>query len=40
MKARLDAVKWSMLDEWAATKRAPKLAAWMHKSEFAGVAGE
>jgi catechol 2,3-dioxygenase-like lactoylglutathione lyase family enzyme len=40
MKARLDSVKWLMLDEWAATKRASKHAAWMHQSEFAGAAGE
>jgi catechol 2,3-dioxygenase-like lactoylglutathione lyase family enzyme len=30
MMSRLDDVKWQMLDEWAATKRAPKHAAWMH----------
>ena len=30
MMSRLDEVKWQMLDEWAATKRAPKHAAWMH----------
>ena len=35
MSARLDAVKWQMLDEWAQTKRAPKHAAWMHEKEFA-----
>jgi catechol 2,3-dioxygenase-like lactoylglutathione lyase family enzyme len=33
---RLDEVKWDMLNEWAATKRAPKHAAWMHASEFTG----
>ena len=30
MYAKLDAVKREMLDEWAATRRAPKHAAWMH----------
>ena len=30
MYARLDEVKWDMLNEWAATRRAPKHAAWMH----------
>ncbi|MEY4979645.1 MAG: hypothetical protein RLZZ352_1915 [Pseudomonadota bacterium] len=30
MLARLDAVKWDMLREWSATRRAPKHAAWMH----------
>ena len=34
MNARLDAVKWDMLDEWAKTRRAPKHAAWMHEKEF------
>jgi len=38
MAARLDAVKWDMLEEWSQTKRAPKHAAWMHAREFAGVA--
>ncbi len=33
--ARLDAVKWAMLDEWSRTKRAPKHAAFLHESEFA-----
>ena len=37
MTARLDAVKWDMLDEWAQTKRAPRHAAWMHENEFAGA---
>lgn len=31
---RLDQVKWDMLEEWSRTKRAPKHADWMHKSEF------
>ena len=30
MMARLDAVKWEMLEEWSQTRRAPKHAAWMH----------
>ena len=32
---QLDEVKWAMLDEWAATKRAPRHAAWMHDKELA-----
>ncbi len=28
--ARLDAVKWQMLDEWTATKRAPRHADFLH----------
>jgi hypothetical protein len=35
MNAKLDAVKWAMLDEWARTKRAPRHAAWMHEKAFA-----
>jgi catechol 2,3-dioxygenase-like lactoylglutathione lyase family enzyme len=31
MNTKLDAVKWSMLDEWSRTKRAPQHAAWMHE---------
>jgi len=31
MNARLDDVKWAMLDEWSRTKRAPRHADWMHK---------
>ena len=30
MMARLDAVKWEMLNEWAETKKAPQHARWMH----------
>ena len=30
MNRRLDEVKWDMLDEWSATKRAPDHARWMH----------
>ncbi|MBU6194047.1 MAG: VOC family protein [Betaproteobacteria bacterium] len=33
MNAKLDAVKWDMLEEWDRTRRAPKHAAWMHKAE-------
>jgi len=29
--ARLDKVKWDMLEEWSKTKRAPKHAAWLHE---------
>jgi len=32
MNARLDSVKWAMLEEWTRTKRAPKHAEWMHKA--------
>ena len=39
MKRRLDAVKWSMLDEWAQTRRAPRHAAWMHERELRSIAG-
>ena len=31
MNAKLDKVKWEMLEEWTRTKRAPKHAAWMHE---------
>ncbi len=31
MNARLDAVKWEMLEEWSQTRKAPKHAAWMHE---------
>jgi catechol 2,3-dioxygenase-like lactoylglutathione lyase family enzyme len=37
MYTKLDAVKWEMLEEWAATKRAPQHAAWMHATEFTEV---
>jgi lactoylglutathione lyase len=36
MNARLDAVKWDMLNEWAQTRRAPRHAAWMHEKELQG----
>ncbi len=35
MYAKLDEVKWDMLEEWSKSKRAPKHAAWMHTKEFA-----
>ena len=34
MLAKLDEVKWDMLNEWGATRRAPKHAAWMHEKAF------
>ena len=33
--ARLDAVKWEMLEEWSRTRRAPQHAAFLHAREFA-----
>ena len=30
MLEELDKVKWPMLEEWSSTKKASKLAAWMH----------
>ena len=35
MLAKLDAVKWDMLEEWSRTKRAPKHAAFLHANELA-----
>ena len=32
--ARLDAVKWDMLEEWSQTRRAPKHAAFLHQREL------
>ena len=32
--AKLDAVKWEMLEEWSRTKRAPKHAAFLHAKEL------
>ncbi|UCE30119.1 MAG: VOC family protein [Burkholderiales bacterium] len=40
MQARLDAVKWPMLEEWDRTRRAPRHASWLHQDEFAGIADE
>ena len=30
LEAKLDTVKWDMLNEWAETKKAPTHARWMH----------
>lgn len=35
--AKLDAVKWDMLEEWSRTKKAPKHAAWMHEKELSSI---
>jgi catechol 2,3-dioxygenase-like lactoylglutathione lyase family enzyme len=40
MLARLDAVKWDMLEEWSQTRRAPKHADFLHRREFATGGGE
>jgi catechol 2,3-dioxygenase-like lactoylglutathione lyase family enzyme len=32
--AKLDAVKWDMLEEWSKTRRAPRHAAFLHQREF------
>ena len=37
MLAKLDAVKWEMLNEWDRTKKAPRHAAWMHEKELSEV---
>jgi hypothetical protein len=34
MIAKLDKVKWDMLDEWSRTRRAPKHAAFLHEREL------
>ena len=34
MLRRMDEVKWKMLEDWSATKRAPKHAAFFHQREF------
>ena len=34
MIARLDTVKWDMLEEWSKTKRAPQHADFLHQREF------
>lgn len=34
MLQQLDQVKWQMLEQWSQTKKAPKLAAWLHQQEF------
>ncbi|HRM65290.1 MAG TPA: VOC family protein, partial [Acidovorax temperans] len=35
MYAKLDEVKWAMLQEWSETRRAPRHAAWMHDGSMA-----
>ena len=35
MYAKLDEVKWDMLQEWSETRRAPRHAAWMHDGSMA-----
>ena len=35
MYAKLDEVKWVMLQEWSETRRAPRHAAWMHDGSMA-----
>ena len=35
MYAKLDEVKWAMLQEWSETRRAPHHAAWMHDGSMA-----
>lgn len=37
VNARLDAVKWDMLNEWAETKRAPKHADFMHDGTYSNA---
>jgi len=37
MLAKLDSVKWEMLEEWSKTKKAPRHAAWMHEKELTDV---
>lgn len=34
MDSKLDAVKWDMLNEWDATKKAPQHARWMHDGSY------
>jgi catechol-2,3-dioxygenase len=36
MIARVDAVKWQMMEEWSHTKRAPKHAAFLHANVGGG----
>ena len=35
--ARLDEVKWAMLEEWSQTRRAPRHAQWMHERALQGA---
>jgi len=39
MMAKLDAVKWEMLEEWSRTKQAPPHARWMHDGTYARKGG-
>jgi len=39
MMAKLDAVKWEMLEEWSRTKQAPQHARWMHDGTYARKGG-
>ncbi|WP_374428433.1 VOC family protein [Ideonella dechloratans] len=34
LQARLDEVKWAMLEEWSQTRRAPRHAAFLHEREL------
>jgi lactoylglutathione lyase len=36
MNKMLDEVKWDMLNEWAATRKAPQHARWMHDGSYQG----
>jgi catechol 2,3-dioxygenase-like lactoylglutathione lyase family enzyme len=40
MAKMLDEVKWEMLNEWAATKKAPQHARWMHDGSHASAGGD
>ena len=37
MLARLDTVKWEMLEEWSRTRQAPRHADWMHQKELSDI---
>ena len=39
MLARMDGVKWKMLEDWSRTKTAPKHAEFFHRREFTPEAG-
>ena len=34
MMSKLDEVKWDMINEWAATRKAPQHARWMHDGSY------
>jgi hypothetical protein len=38
LQARLDEVKWAMLEEWSQTRRAPRHAAFLHERELGSPA--